>query len=403
MKRFPIFFALLFGGMLLMGADGCSSDPNVEGAKLDLRNKDYDRALENLNTALEKNPQNAEAYELKGRVLQERAFETQDVSEHSAMLAEMLDAYQQASELDPELAPNIQNYLALAYVNEFQRGIEAFNRGNNSEDRAEFSAAATYFGNSAEIAPDSAGAYANQAYAYINAGARNDAIGPLEMAIEKGDTQPDTYIILADLYRTTEQTDKALEVLQAANEMYPENNDLAAQLLNAYVMSGQIDRAMEAYEEQVAADPDNKLYRYNYGSLLLEAQDYEGAIEQLSRAVELDPTYASAQYNLGAAYVNMAVDINERIGAMDDDLRANRGSMSQADITARESEMEALAEQRKELFAQAITPLEQARSLMEAADEDPTAVCQALFSAYVQTDQQEKAEALSECTGYDLN
>ncbi len=403
MKRFPIFFALLLSGVLLMGADGCSSDPNVEGAKLDLRNKDYDRALENLDEALARNPQNAEAYELKGRVLQEQAFEMEDVAAHSEALTEMLAAYQEAMTLNPESAGDIQSYLNLAYVNEFQRGIQAFNRGQNNNDNAEFTAAATYFGNSGTIAPDSAGAYANQAYAYINAGETANAIGPLESAIEKGDTQPDTYVILADLYRTTEQMDKALGVLQTANEMYPENGDIAAQLLNAYVVTGQVDEAMAAYQRQVDADPENKLYRYNYGSLLLSAENYDGAIEQLTKAVELDPAYASAHYNLGAAYVNKAVDINETIGAMDDDLRANRGSMSDADIEAKETEMEAMAEQRKELFANAITPLEQAKSLFEAAGEDASAVCQALFSAYVQTGEQEKAEALTECTGYDLN
>ena len=78
MKRFPIILSLLVGALLMGGADGCSSDPNVEGAKLDLRNQDYDRALRNLETALENNPQNAEAYELKGRVLSEKAFSTSE-------------------------------------------------------------------------------------------------------------------------------------------------------------------------------------------------------------------------------------------------------------------------------------------------------------------------------------
>ena len=81
MKRFPLLLALLFGGFLLIAADGCSSDPNVEGAKLDLKNKDYDRAMENIGKALESNPENAEALELKGQILQEQAFAVQDVDQ----------------------------------------------------------------------------------------------------------------------------------------------------------------------------------------------------------------------------------------------------------------------------------------------------------------------------------
>ena len=401
MKRLPLLFAVLLGGFLLMGANGCSSDPNVEGAKLDLRNKDYDRALENLEKALDKNPQNAEALELKGRVLQEQAFATNDPTEHTQLLTEMVEAYEAAREADPEMAEQIQNQINLAYFNEFQRGIQAFNRGQ--EDETEFMTAATYFGNATMIAPDSAGAYANQAYAYINAGESNQAIEPLEMAIERGDDQPDTFIILADLYRSNDMAGKAVETLQKANEMYPQNTDIAAQLLNAYVTSGRIDEAMAAYQRQVEAEPDNRLYRYNYGSLLLEAEDYDGAIEQLSAAVALDPDYASAQYNLGAAYVNKAVELNEELSAMDDQLRAERGTMSQSEVDQMEAQMEELAEERRELFSNAVDPLEKARELMAAEGEDATGVCQALFSAYVQTQQQDKAEALAECAGYDLN
>lgn len=401
MKRLPLLFALLFGGFLLMGADGCSSDPNVEGAKLDLRNKDYDRALENVNQALEKDPGNAEALELKGRILQEQAFAIEDPTQHSAKLNEMVAAYNRAIEADPELQAQVENQLALAYFNEFQRGVQAFQRGQN--DETEFMSAATYFGNASMIAPDSAGAYANAAYAYINAGQTERAIEPLEMAIDKGDSQADTYLILADLYRTYDQIEKSIALLEQSLEVYPDNPDLAAQLLNAYVTSGQIDRAMEAYQKQVETDPSNKLYRYNYGSLLLEAEDYDAAIEQLSRAVELDAEYANAQYNLGAAYVNKAVNINEELSTMDDKLRAERATMSAADVTQMEQQMATMSEQRRELFSKAIPPLEKARQLMDASGDDATGVCQALFSAYVQTGEQEKAEALAECAGYDLN
>src|SRR5690606_3707151 len=54
---------------LLTGANGCASDPDVEGAKLYIRNEEYDQALENLNRALAGNPDNVEAHALKAEVL----------------------------------------------------------------------------------------------------------------------------------------------------------------------------------------------------------------------------------------------------------------------------------------------------------------------------------------------
>ena len=108
-----------------MGADGCSSDPNVEGAKLDLRNKDYDRAIRNLDTALETNPDNAEALELKGRVLMEKAFEVTDPSEHMSLVRDMISAYNRAAVVDPTLAETVQRNKSIAYVRELQRGSDS--------------------------------------------------------------------------------------------------------------------------------------------------------------------------------------------------------------------------------------------------------------------------------------
>ncbi|WP_457653488.1 tetratricopeptide repeat protein [Rhodocaloribacter sp.] len=399
MKRFPIFLALILGGFLLMGADGCSSDPNVEGAKLDLRNKDYDRALENLATALEKNPQNAEALELKGRVLQSKAFEINDPEEHARLMEEAVAAYNQAVSIDSTMAEAVKRDLTLAYVNEFQRGVQAFNRGRDND--AEFNNAALYFKVASVIAPDSTGPYVNEAFALMNAGREADAIEPFEKALEKGDTDPDTYTFLANLYLMNDRAADAVTLLEEATSRYPGNAELEAQLLNAYTLAGMMDRALEKYREAVEKDPNNKVYQYNYGSLLLEQERYDEAIEHLKKAVALDDTYANAQYNLGAAYVNKAVDLNKRISDIDDEIRENRDNMSEEEIKAKEDEIDRLAEERRKLFEQAIPPLERAKELFEAEGQDPQDICRVLFQSYVQTNQTEKAEAVQECAGFD--
>ena len=406
MKRLPLLLALLFGGFLLIAADGCSSDPNVEGAKLDLKNKDYDRALENITKALETNPENADAHELKGQILQEQAFAVQDTDQHTAMLSEMMDAYHRSVELDPARSANVENQLKLAYFNEFQRGIQTFNRGqqaSGSERGEVFSDAAVYFGNAAMIFPDSTGAYVNQAFAYFSGGMSEQAIEPFEKAVEGGDTSEDTFVYLADLYRSTEQADKGIVLLEKARTIYPENESLQAQLMNFYVMAEREDEAIKVYQDAVNSDPNNKLYRYNFGSLLLTTEDYDGAIEQLSAAVELDSEYANAQYNLGAAYVNKAVMVNDEVNEVDDELREKKADLSEEQVKEMEMKLEALIEQRRNLFASAVAPLEKAKMLTEAEGNDLKGICQALFQSYAQTGQTEKAESVSECAGYDVN
>ena len=234
----------------------------------------------------------------------------------------------------------------------------------------------------------------------MNAGRMAEAIEPLENAIEHGEDQPDTYIYLADLYSTNNRADEAVALLENARQTFPDNTDVLNNLLNAYVRANQLDRAKDVFGQAVQDDPNNKLYRYNYGSLLLNTEEYDAAIEQLKAAIALDPQYSVAQYNLGAAYINKAVDVNERIQELDDNLREQRASLSDAQIAEKEAEIDRLVQERRGLFEQAIEPLEQARSIMEAEGEDVTQVCQALFTAYVQTAQQDKAEAISGCAGY---
>ncbi len=400
MRRSSIFVVLLVVGTAWIGT-GCASDPNIEGARLDLRNQDYDRALENVDEALARNPDNAEAYDLRGQILQEQAAEVTDPEQHVAIVEDMLEAYERALELDPGMAEDIDQRLRLAYYNEFRSGIQAFNRASDEPD--EFNTAATYFDLASRIQPDSASAYVNRAFALLNAGREEEAVEPLEEAIERGDEQKNTFLFLGDIYTRRDEMQRALEIFQQASELFPEDSDIQAQLLNAYVQTGQLDEAMSEYEAAVAANPDDALLRYNLGSLLLEVERYEEAIEHLQRAVEIDPQYANAQYNLGAAYVNMAVEINEEVGEMDDALREERDQLSAEEIEQRENELIERAQDRRQMFAQAVGPLETAKTLMENSGDDPSGVCQALFSAYVQTDQQEKAEAIAACAGYDEN
>ena len=387
--------------MILAGADGCSSDPNVEGAKLDLRNQDYDRALRNLETALENNPQNAEAYELKGRVLKDKAFATQDQDEHIATIGDMLEAFSKAVEYDPTYQEGVTLQLRISFQEEFNRGLQAFNRARN--DESQYGVAARYFNTATTIQPDSSGAYINEAYAYMNAGQPENAIGPFENALEKGDTEPETYRFLAQLYQTSDRADEAVALLEEAANTHPDNVDIQTELLNAYQITGQIDKALERYGSAVERDPSNALFRYNYGSLLIQVSRYAEAIAQLNEAVSLDPTYSSAFYNIGAAHINQAVDVNSEISGMDDDLRANRDSMSDDDVSAAEAAIDAKVDERRMHFQMAIEPLETAKSLFEENGEDVMDVCRALYQSYAQTNQTDKAQSVAACAGYEDN
>jgi tetratricopeptide (TPR) repeat protein len=183
-------------------------------------------------------------------------------------------------------------------------------------------------------------------------------------------------------------------------------------LLNAYNQAGQTEKAMQAYREQIERNPNNVTYRYNYGSLLLQSDRFDDAIEQLQKAVELEPGNVKAQYNLGAAYSNKARGVQDSLTTLNDSLQ----SISQAAMeenrepTAEEkklvneldSKIKELETRKRDLFREAIPPLERARQMADSDGSFRQDACTALVTAYVQIEQTAKAQSLEDCAGLNV-
>ncbi|MFC2086006.1 tetratricopeptide repeat protein [Bacteroidota bacterium] len=220
---------------------------------------------------------------------------------------------------------------------------------------------------------------------------------PLEMAIEKGDRNPDSYNFLSDLYLEANRPDDAVAILTDARALFPENGEVTARLFNVYARTGQLEEALPLAESEVERDPTNAQHRYNYGSLLLEAGRYDDAIVQLEKSVELEPENVSALFNLGAGYQNKGVDLNEQVSSLDEQIRG--GDLSDDAAEEARGQMEAAAAERDELFAKSIPPLSKARALTEAAGDtvDLAGICTALGQAYARTNEMEKAQEAYAC------
>ena len=97
--RLPVALGLLALAFLIAGADGCGSDPNVTGAKLEMKNQDYDRVLELTAAALETDPDNEEAHFIRGEAYRMKAESMDDAAQRADLLAEMTQAYNRSREL----------------------------------------------------------------------------------------------------------------------------------------------------------------------------------------------------------------------------------------------------------------------------------------------------------------
>ncbi|MDX1419775.1 MAG: tetratricopeptide repeat protein [Rubricoccaceae bacterium] len=380
--------ALVCAVTLLAGADGCSSDPDVEGAKLYIRNEEYDQALTNLNRALETNPDNAEALSLKAEVLRLQADGLPQPPERRPLYEEMVGALERAAALDPTMAEpsGIATITRMnAWAKEMNQGGTLLRRSGSDPEAADRAIAA--FDNAVLIQPDSSSSHFNLGLAYLVGGETDDAVTPLREAVSMGDASAEAYRYLGVALLQTQQGAEAVEILEEGAQRYPADDALRAELLNAYAATNQPDRAVSAYEGMIADDPESALLRYNYGSTLLQLGRYDDAVEQLAVAVELDPSYADAHYNLGAAYQNQGFALNQRL----------------AEEELSDAEALDIRERRDGFFEQALPHLEEARELTAAAGEDVTDICNALFQVYTPLGMIEEAEEAAECAGMDMN
>jgi len=383
LSRLPLALATAALGLVL-AITGCASDPNVEGARLELRTGDYDRVIELSDRAIAADDANAEAHYLRGEAFRRKAEAAGEDPERTRFVEQMLTSFERAAALDAA-NPAVQLGLMQAYAQEMNRGALAFRRG--AEDRAAYLTAAEAFGNATRIMPDSSDAYLNQGLSLLAGGETERAADPLRAALDRGAETPEAYLYLGRIYLSQDRADEAIAVLEQARDRHPDNAEVETELLNTYARTGQTDRALSAYAAAVQRNPDDAVLRYNYGSFLLQAERYEEASEQLARATALAPDNGNAYYNLGAAYINRAVAYNQEL----------------SEISPTDPQANQLQARRDELLAQAVEPLERARTLLSAEGVDVTDVCQSLFRAYAQLRRNQEAQSAAECAGIDLN
>lgn len=376
------FFSLtvaLAVAVLVGGADGCSSDPNVEGAKLNLRNGEYESAIENLDTALEANPDNVEALTLRAEVRRQQA-ESARGAERRMFLDDMVANVRRAQALAPDDADVAQAALGAWAL--------SVNSGNDAlrDPEADPSDAVALFQTAVDVQPDSMQGYFGLGLAQLRAGDSAAAVAPLRRAVEIAPDDATSTVYLGRALLLSDQGSEAITVLEAGAGRFPDDADIQTTLLNAYAQSGDTDRALAQYERSIAGPGANDpVVRYNYGALLLNAGRYDDAIAQLEIATDLNPENADAFYNLGAAYQNKAATLNEQANATEDN-----------------AEAETLLAQRDENLEASLPFLMQAREI-SAAQGDESSVCLALFRVYTQLGRVSDAEGVAECAGVSMD
>lgn len=148
----------------------CSS-AELTSARLYIQRKDYQKAAEQLEKEVAKNPKSEEGYFLLGEVRSE-------LKEYK----EMKDAFDKALAISPTHQKEIQSYELSTWGHLFNQGVDAI---NNASDSTGYDRAITIFSTAIYVLPESTFTYRNLGLAYYRANRMNDAVTSFEIAFTK--------------------------------------------------------------------------------------------------------------------------------------------------------------------------------------------------------------------------
>jgi tetratricopeptide (TPR) repeat protein len=263
MMRLAIALSLVVALFLIAG---CGADPAFTSGKVYLGQKDYDRAVEQLQTAIRNSP----------------------------------------SDFRPHM------YLGMAYA-----------------DTDKLQEAHDEFFKALDLAKDEGGKkqvddtikfywlkYDKQGEQFNEAAQFEEAIGQFQQAILVDPRKPDAYINLGYALHMSNQTDKAIEVFEKAREYAPDNPVLTENLVSVYqtkggelAATGDVESALIYFEKIEVIAPNTPDLDYNIAAMHYQMKNYIEALKYYQKALVLTPDDEDVLYRIFLCHWAMAGDL----------------------------------------------------------------------------------------------
>ncbi len=117
------------------------------------------------------------------------------------------------------------------------------------------------------------------------------ALEALDELDEADQGRPYVLFLKGQTLRAIERYHEAVEPLQQAADLEPENIHVWLALGWCYKRLGRLDRAIESLEEALAADPNQAIIYYNLACYWSLSGATEVAVAYLANALEIDPSF----------------------------------------------------------------------------------------------------------------
>ncbi|WP_439185679.1 tetratricopeptide repeat protein [Carboxylicivirga taeanensis] len=148
---------------------------------------------------------------------------------------------------------------------------------------------------------------------YVKVKNYSKALSMLEKAQSNNYSEADLYAALGDAQAGAGQFDKAEQALLKGKELFPDQQaEFTKKLGYLYFNSGQYDQAVECLNAALQVEPNNYTYHYLLGSAYERLKDYQKATEELEKVVALRPNHKNSIKKLGVIYFKLTDYLYEK-------------------------------------------------------------------------------------------
>lgn len=149
----------------------------------------------------------------------------------------------------------------------------------------------------------------------IPGGSGSGTVPEVQAAIDKARQNPNDFeaqMKAAELYYQIQRFEGAVEFMQRAHELQPDNYEVLVNLANVSFDAGRYEDAERSYIQALAKKPQDGDVRTDLGLTFIfrSVPDYDRAIQEFKRVLEINPNHIQALQNLTVAYTKKSDTAN---------------------------------------------------------------------------------------------
>ncbi len=276
---------------------GCQQK-EISSAKIYIQGDQWEKALAQLELAVQSQPDNPEAHFLLGRTYA-RTGQFRDMNREFELSLMLSNKYKQ------DITSEREKYW-----------VEKYNAGITKLRAMDYPKAEVLLRAAVNIDATRSEAYKKLAIAYLRMDKGAKAVQLYSKLLEKHPNDLDLLTSTANLYYSQQQYSKVIPMLKRVLQIEPDHRDALANIALSYDFLGNTEEAFAAYQRAVSANPQDKDLVFLFGIFHYKRKQYPAAIQLFKDVLVLDPDDVESNSNIGNAHLSMAEAVRYKLRSL---------------------------------------------------------------------------------------